>query len=70
MLQNLPKLKINKSLEKEFFDLSEIPKIFIQPTMDLSNQATFNQVFNISPKDPNSFKTEKLLQEKVKTYKY
>lgn len=63
--------------ERSQFDISSIPKIFLQANLDLSHVDTFKAVYPFS-KDPQSpvssgegvqstQRSEKLLQEKVGT---
>ncbi|KAJ9582809.1 hypothetical protein L9F63_022850, partial [Diploptera punctata] len=64
--------------EKNQFDISSIPKIFLHPNLDLSNVETFKAVYMFS-KEPHSpvrkeeasqstQRSEKLLQEKLSHY--
>ncbi|XP_024082604.1 vacuolar protein sorting-associated protein 54 isoform X2 [Cimex lectularius] len=76
LLQTFPSLRIGKFPEKNHFDISVIPKIFLQPNFDLSNEETFNAVYTQAITSSNTGKTEgpitnispKLLQEKLSHY--
>ncbi|XP_046388598.1 vacuolar protein sorting-associated protein 54 isoform X3 [Ischnura elegans] len=78
LLQHFPSLRAAKSLDKIHSDTSGIPKIFLQPTLDLTNLDTFNAVYNSSKeagsplpvKDgPSCSNTSgKLLQERLSHY--
>ncbi|GLH01415.1 Vacuolar protein sorting-associated protein 54 [Gryllus bimaculatus] len=78
LLQHFPNLRASRALDKTHFDLSNIPKIFLQQNLDLSNPDTFNAVFPFSvegfSKDRgagnghSSSQSAKLLQEKLSHY--
>lgn len=77
LLQTFPNLRAAKSLDKTHFDISLIPKIFLQPNFDLSNIDTFNAVFNQAVPnsttqsgtlEPSASNSSKLLQEKLTHY--
>ncbi|PNF33403.1 Vacuolar protein sorting-associated protein 54 [Cryptotermes secundus] len=81
LLQHFPRVKAARSLvvipERGQFDISCIPKIFLQANLDLSHVDTFKAVYQFS-KDPqspvsndgvrSSQRSEKLLQEKLSHY--
>ncbi|XP_071445238.1 vacuolar protein sorting-associated protein 54 isoform X2 [Hetaerina americana] len=78
LLHHFPSLRAAKSLDKCHSDTSGIPKIFLQPVLDLTNLDTFNAVYN-SSKDTGSplhmkdgpvcaSNSGKLLQEKLSHY--
>ncbi|KAK9507876.1 hypothetical protein O3M35_007645 [Rhynocoris fuscipes] len=79
LLQTFPSLRIAKYPDQSNFDISVIPKIFLQPNFDLSNLETFNAVFphTIPPNNndssklstaPTAVNSAKLLQEKLTHY--
>lgn len=77
LLQTFPNLRIVKNVEKSHFDISIIPKIFLQQNFDLSSSETFNAVFsqaiptgNISQNliEQKASNSAKLLQEKFSHY--
>ncbi|RZF39652.1 hypothetical protein LSTR_LSTR001173 [Laodelphax striatellus] len=45
LLQNFPNLRIGKPVDKLHFDVSTIPKIFLEQNFNLSSKKTFNEVF-------------------------
>ncbi|KAG8231895.1 hypothetical protein J437_LFUL011728 [Ladona fulva] len=78
ILQHFPSLRAAKSLERSNSDISGIPKIFLQPVLDLTKLETFNAVYNSSKesgsplrmKEPSTsiHSSGKLLQEKLSHY--
>ncbi|XP_067009961.2 vacuolar protein sorting-associated protein 54 [Anabrus simplex] len=79
LLQHFPNLRAVRHIGRPHFDISGIPKIFLQPSLELSNPETFNAVFPFSTKEPlspginkdgscSSHQSGKLLQEKLSHY--
>ncbi|XP_039284111.1 vacuolar protein sorting-associated protein 54 isoform X1 [Nilaparvata lugens] len=84
LLQNFPNLRIGKPVDKLHFDVSTIPKIFLEQNFNLSSKRTFNEVFPHitadeaqSPQSPlqltdsvvsSTNSSAKLLQEKLTHY--
>nr|XP_050867102.1 vacuolar protein sorting-associated protein 54 isoform X2 [Vespula vulgaris] len=73
LLQNLPNLKRVKSLDRSQFDLSNIPKIFLTPNLDLSQRENFEAVFpfakdGLLDKEYNVVSHVKQMQEKLTHY--
>ncbi|XP_054263192.1 vacuolar protein sorting-associated protein 54-like isoform X2 [Macrosteles quadrilineatus] len=78
LLQTFPNLRVSpKSIEKNQFDISVIPKIFLDSNFTLNNVETFNTVFphlgqlrvlpqSSSPPPPSD--SAKILQEKLTHY--
>nr|CAD7451911.1 unnamed protein product [Timema tahoe] len=78
-LQHFPNLKAVRSLDKnQQFDVSNIPKIFLQPNLDLSKEENFNAVYPFSKETMSPIagrdivkstqNSGKLLQEKLSHY--
>ncbi|CAG2061936.1 unnamed protein product, partial [Timema podura] len=79
LLQHFPNLKAVRSLDKnQQFDVSNIPKIFLQPNLDLSKEENFNAVYPFSKETMSPIagrdivkstqNSGKLLQEKLSHY--
>lgn len=73
LLQNFPSLRKVKSLDQMQFDLSNIPKIFLIPNLDLSQKDNFYAVFPFAKngllnEDSNIVMNVKQMQEKLSHY--
>ncbi|CAK9797671.1 Vacuolar protein sorting-associated protein 54 [Anthophora plagiata] len=73
LLQNFPNLRKVKSLDRMQIDLSNIPKIFLTPNLDLSQKDNFYAVFTfakngLSNEDSNIVVHVKQMQEKLSHY--
>lgn len=73
LLQNFPNLRKVKSLDRMQFDLSNIPKIFLTPNLDLSQKDNFYAVFPFAKngflnEDSNIVVHVKQMQEKLSHY--
>ncbi|CAH0389863.1 unnamed protein product [Bemisia tabaci] len=79
LLQHFPELRVSKTaVEKSHFDLSLIPKIYLQLNFDLNQVETFNAVFPHIKEGQNNFSqsadghspknSAKLLQEQLSHY--
>ncbi|KOX77559.1 Vacuolar protein sorting-associated protein 54 [Melipona quadrifasciata] len=73
LLQNFPNLRKVKSLDRMQFDLSNIPKIFLTPNLDLSQKDNFYAVFPFTKngllnEDSNIVVNVKQMQEKLTHY--
>ncbi|XP_017875868.1 vacuolar protein sorting-associated protein 54 [Ceratina calcarata] len=73
LLQNFPNLRKVKSLDRMQFDLSNIPKIFLTPNLDLSQKDNFYAVFPFTKsgllnEDSNIVIHVKQMQEKLSHY--
>uniref|UniRef100_V9IDF4 Vacuolar protein sorting-associated protein 54 n=1 Tax=Apis cerana TaxID=7461 RepID=V9IDF4_APICE len=73
LLQNFPNLRKVKPLDRMQFDLSNIPKIFLTPNLDLSQKDNFYAVFPFTKsgllnEDSNIVINVKQMQEKLSHY--
>ncbi|XP_018370917.1 PREDICTED: vacuolar protein sorting-associated protein 54 [Trachymyrmex cornetzi] len=73
LLQNFPNLKKVKSLDRLQFDLTNIPKIFLVPNLDLSQKDNFDAVFpfakdGLLTEECNIVMHVKQMQEKLSHY--
>ncbi|KOC70138.1 Vacuolar protein sorting-associated protein 54 [Habropoda laboriosa] len=73
LLQNFPNLRKVKSIDRMQFDLSNIPKIFLTPNLDLSQKDNFYAVFTFAKngllnEDSNIVVHVKQMQEKLSHY--
>ncbi|KAG7204995.1 hypothetical protein KM043_005380 [Ampulex compressa] len=73
LLQNFPNLRKVKSLDRMQFDLTNIPKIFLTPNLDLSQKENFNAVFpfakaGLLTDEYNIVTHVKQMQEKLSYY--
>ncbi|XP_031829254.2 VPS54 subunit of GARP complex scat [Nomia melanderi] len=73
LLQNFPNLKKVKCLDRVQFDLTNIPKIFLTPNLDLSQKDNFYAVFPFTKngllnEDSNIVMHVKQMQEKLSHY--
>ncbi|KAK2583103.1 hypothetical protein KPH14_009130 [Odynerus spinipes] len=73
LLQTFPNLRRVKSLDRSQFDLSNVPKIFLTPHLDLSQRENFETVFpfakrGLLDKEYNVVSHVKQMQEKLSHY--
>lgn len=73
LLQTFPNLRRVKSLDRSQFDLSNVPKIFLTPHLDLSQRENFEAVFpftkeGLLDKEYNVVSNVKQMQEKLSHY--
>ncbi|XP_014471073.1 PREDICTED: vacuolar protein sorting-associated protein 54 isoform X2 [Dinoponera quadriceps] len=73
LLQNFPNLRKVKSLDRLQFDLASIPKIFLVPSLDLSQKDNFDAVFpfakdGLLAEECNIVMHVKQMQEKLSHY--